>query len=86
MSLRVSKDGKKNTVSQPRRVVVGEDFNVKSALVSGNTANDDGITRKYIVYFVMFMCAIFLIGAAVLRFRDGNFGAVGHIWGVVGPI
>jgi hypothetical protein len=76
-----------------RHVAVGQEFQAKVSLSGdlGDAANaltryKDALTRYTIVWAVFTVIAVFLIGAAGLGLRTGEFSAMQAVWGVVGPI
>lgn len=69
-----------------RRVAAGNAFEAKISFGEKSAEAEDAGTRTRIVWFVLSMCALFLLGAAALGFRDGQFSALVNVWSVVGPI
>ena len=61
----------------PRRVGVGKEFN--------GQAHVDAITRQRIATGVLALSTVFLIGAAALGLRRGDFGPLLAVCTVVGP-
>ncbi|WP_158813971.1 hypothetical protein [Methylocapsa sp. S129] len=80
-------DDPKPSISKkkPRRVAVGKAFDAKATIGPASPESQDATTRTQIVWFVFAMGAIFLFGATLLGLREGQFGALGSVWSVVGP-
>jgi hypothetical protein len=63
------------TVKGKRRVSVGREFN-----------GSDGEGRRWVTKVVLALGCIFILGAAMKGFWDGDFEALQLIWSIVGPV